>query len=112
MNRFAGENLSLCGQLTTFIDIATFQETRLPSKGTQREQDYTFFWQGKEPEEPRLHGVGFAVRNSPLSSVEPQSKGTSRIISLHPSTSSGLLSILSIYAPTLFSSTEVMGEFY
>lgn len=59
-----------------------------------------------------MYGVGFAVRNSPLSSVELQSKGTSRIISLRLSTSSGLLNILSIYAPTLFSSAEVKDEFY
>lgn len=26
------------------IDIAALQETRLPSNGSLREQDYTFFW--------------------------------------------------------------------
>jgi len=46
------------------IDIAALQETRLPSNGSIRGQDYTFFWQGKEPDEPSLHGVGLAVRNS------------------------------------------------
>lgn len=29
------------------IDIATLQETRLPDAGSLREQNYTFFWQGK-----------------------------------------------------------------
>lgn len=48
------------------IDIAALQETRLPSNGSIREQEYTFFWQGKEPDKPRLHGVGFVVRNSLL----------------------------------------------
>ena len=52
------------------IDLAALQETRLPSKGSLREQDYKFFWQGKKPEEPRLHGVGFAVRSAFLPSVE------------------------------------------
>ncbi len=94
------------------IDIAALQETRLPSSGSLREQDYTFFWQGKEPEEPRIHGVGFAVRNSMLSSIEPPSGGTPRILSLHLSTSSGPVNILSIYAPTLCSSDETKDKFY
>ncbi len=94
------------------IDIAALQETRLPSSGSLREQDYTFFWQGKEPEEPRIHGVGFAVRNSMLSSIEPPSGGTPRILSLHLSTSSGPVNILSIYAPTLCSSAETKDTFY
>ena len=94
------------------IDIAALQETRLPSNGSLREQDYTFFWQGKEPEEHRIHGVGFAVRNSILTSVEPPSKGTPRILSLRLSTSSGLVNILSIYAPTLCSPAEAKDEFY
>ena len=88
------------------IDIAALQETRLPSNGSLREQDYTFYWQGKEPEEPRLHGVGFAVKNSLLSAVEPPSQGTSRILSLRLSTSSGPVNILSAYAPTLCSPAE------
>ncbi|KAI8512329.1 hypothetical protein Bbelb_089680 [Branchiostoma belcheri] len=94
------------------IDIAALQETRLPSNGSLREEDYTFFWQGNEPEEPRMHGVGFAVRNSLLSSVEPSPEGTSRILSLRLSTSSGPVNILSIYAPTLSSATETKDEFY
>ena len=64
------------------IDIAALQETRLPSSGSLKEKDYTFFWQGLEPDEHRLYGVGFAVRNSLLSSVEPPSHGTARILSL------------------------------
>ena len=51
------------------IDIVALQETRLPSNGSIREQDYTFFWQGLNAEEPRIHGVGFAVRNSLMLSV-------------------------------------------
>ena len=64
------------------IDIAALQETRLPSNGSLKEEDYTFFWQGKAQEEHRVHGVGFAVRNSLLASVEPPSEGTARILSL------------------------------
>lgn len=64
------------------IDIAALQETRLPSNGTLKEEDCTFFWQGKAPVEHRVHGVGFVVSNSLLSSVETPSKGIARILSL------------------------------
>lgn len=40
-----------------------------------REVNYTF-WQGLEPEEPGLHGVGFAIKNSLLESVEPRSNAS------------------------------------
>lgn len=39
------------------VDIAALQETGLPSNGSLCEKDYTFFWQGKEPEEHRIYGV-------------------------------------------------------
>ena len=29
------------------IDIAALQETRLPNSGSLKEENYTFFWQGK-----------------------------------------------------------------
>lgn len=55
---------------------------------------------------------GFAVRNNILTSVEPPSQGTARIPSLRLSSSSGLVNILSIYAPTLCSPAEAKDEFY
>lgn len=94
------------------IDIAALQETRLASSGSLMEKDYTFFWQGLESDERRLYGVGFAVRNSLLSSVEPPSQGTERILSLCLTTSSGPAHILSVYAPTLCSSDEAKDAFY
>ena len=94
------------------IDIAALQETRLAADGSIKEKDYTFFWQGKEPEEPRIHGVGLAVKNSLLPEIEPPSKGTPRILLLRLSSSSGPVNILSIYAPTLSSSVEAKDEFY
>ena len=87
------------------------QETKLPSNGSLREQDYTFFWQGKEPDEPRLHGMGFAVRNSLLSAVESQFSGTACILTLHFLTSLGPVNFLSIDAPTLCSLAENKDEF-
>ena len=59
-----------------------------------------------------MHGVGFEVRNSLLSSVELPSTGTPSILSLRLSTPPGPVNILSIYAPTLSSSDEVKDEFY
>ena len=94
------------------IDIAALQETRLPSNGSLGEQDYTFFWQGKEPDEPRLNGMGFAVWNSLLSAVEPPSSGRAHILSLCLLMSSGPVNLLSIYAPTLCSLAGNKDEFY
>ncbi|KAK4304675.1 hypothetical protein Pmani_003214 [Petrolisthes manimaculis] len=94
------------------IDIAALQKTRLPLNGSLREQDYTLFWQGREPGEPRMHGMGFAVKNTLLSSIEPPSKGTARTLSLRLSTSSGPANIVSVYAPTLGSPAEAKDMFY
>ena len=94
------------------IDIACLQETRLADSGTIKEASFTFFWQGKSMDEPRQHGVGFAVRNTLVASIEPPSSGTERIISLRLSTSSGPATILSVYAPTLYSTSEEKDQFY
>ena len=64
------------------IDIACLQETRLPDSGSLREEGYTFFWKGLSQDEPRKHGVGFAVRNSLLASIETPTGGSSRLLSL------------------------------
>lgn len=64
------------------IDIAALQETRLLSNGSVRERDYTFFWQGRDPEQQCVHGVGFVVKNSLLPMIEPPPAGTPRIFSL------------------------------
>lgn len=42
------------------VEIAALQETRLADSSTIREANYTFYWQGKPPDQPRQHGVGFA----------------------------------------------------
>ena len=64
------------------MDIAILQETRLADSGTLKEKDYTFFWQGKRSDKPREHGVGFAVRNSLLRTVEPGSGGSEFLLTL------------------------------
>lgn len=82
-------------------DITGLQETRLPSNGNLREQDYMFVWQGKEPEDQCIHGVRFAVRNSLLSLAESPWNGSPQIFSLHFSILSGPVSILSVYVHQL-----------
>ncbi|XP_051889891.1 uncharacterized protein LOC127580446, partial [Pristis pectinata] len=94
------------------VDIAMLQETRLAESGTLRERDYTFFWKGKGSDETREHGVGFAVKNSLLKMVEPSEKGTERIFSLRLHTSDGPVNLVSVYAPTLYSTQDAKDEFY
>ena len=82
------------------VDIATLQETRLADSGTLKEKDYTF-WQGKRSNEPREHGVGFAVRNSLLRMVEPGSGGSERLPTLRLNSTTGPVTLISVYTPTL-----------
>ena len=112
VDHFRKTDIINCKLKRLSIDITALQETRLISNGSLREQDYTLIWQGKEPGEPRLHGVGFVVRNSLLSVVEHPSSGTACILSLCLLTSSGPVNFLSIYAPTLCSLVENKDKFY
>ena len=81
------------------VDIATLQETRLADSGSLRENDYTFFWQGKSPTEHREHGVGFAVRNTMLKMIEPPSNGSARLLTLRLNTSEGPITLVSTSCP-------------
>ena len=63
-------------------------------------------------DEPRQHGVGFAVKNTLVAFIEPPSAGTERIISLRLSTHSGSVNIVSVYIPTLCSTPEDKDQFY
>lgn len=94
------------------VDIATLQETRLADSGTLKEKDYTFFWQGKGPDERRDHGVGFAVKNGLLGMIEPGSNGSERILTLRLNTTEGPITLVSVYAPTLTSAPDKKDEFY
>nr|KAG5691627.1 hypothetical protein BaRGS_023798 [Batillaria attramentaria] len=93
-------------------DIACLQETRLADSGSIREANYTFFWQGLSQDDPRRHGVGFAVKNSLTAAIEPPTGGTERILALRLSTTAGFVNLLSIYAPTLCSTPEVKDHFF
>ncbi len=94
------------------VDIACLQETRLADSGSIKEANYTFYWKGLSADEPRRHGVGFAVKNSLSSSIEPPTVGSERILTLRLLTAAGFVNILSVYAPTLCSSQEAKNRFY
>ena len=94
------------------VSIAALQETRLASSGCLEEENVTFFWKGKEPEEPRLYGVGFAIENSLLDSVESPTGGTECILYIRLTTASGFVHIFSIYTPTLGASEDIKDHFY
>ena len=94
------------------MDIVALQETKLPETGSVRERDFTLFWQGKTSDEVREHSVGFAVRNRLLGSITPPAEGTEQILSLRLQTSSGPVSLISAYAPTLVPTAEAKDKFY
>ena len=55
----------VCRELARLnIDVAALSETRLADEGKIQETaaEYTIFWIGKTTDEPRIHGVGFAIK--------------------------------------------------
>ena len=94
------------------VHIATLQETRLADSGALKEKDYTFYWQGKGSGEHREYGVGFAVRNSLLSMIEPGSNGSERLLTLRLNTTAGPVTHVSVYAPTMSATSDTKDEFY
>ena len=88
------------------------QETRFPEDGSLKEKSYTFFWKGKPTDEKREHGVAFAVRNTLLKKIEPPTGGTERLLSMRLMTNTGLVTLISAYAPTLSASSDVKDQFY
>ena len=93
------------------VDIATLQETLLADSGALKEKDYTFDWQGNGSGEHREYGVGFAVRNSLLSMIEPGSNGSERLLTLRLNTTAGPVTLVSVYAPTMSAASDTKDEF-
>ncbi|KAJ3594775.1 hypothetical protein NHX12_004082 [Muraenolepis orangiensis] len=54
------------------IDIAALSETRRK----EEKGGYTFFWKGKPANEPRIHGVGFAIKNCLINHLHELPVGT------------------------------------
>lgn len=59
-----------------------------------------------------MHGVGFAIQNKLLSSVEKPVPISSRLSSLRLHTNCGPVTIIATYAPTLTSDLDVKESFY
>ena len=95
-----------------YVDIATLQETRLADSGSLKEKDHTFVWQGKSSDEPCQQGVGFAVRNSLLNTVELGSNGSERLLTLRLNTTARPVTLVSVYALTLSATSYTKDEFY
>ena len=64
------------------IDIAALSETRLADEGQLKEEKggYTFFWKGKPVDEPRIHGVGFAIKNNLINHLHELPVGISECL--------------------------------
>ena len=72
------------------IDIAALSETRFAGDGQLTEKNYTFYWKGKDENEPRMHGVGFAVSNSFVSQLTELPVGISeRLVGLSVASATG-----------------------
>ena len=57
------------------VDIAALQETCLAESGSLKEKDDTFFWHGKQPEEPHQHGAVWRCRLRCLSHLQRRETG-------------------------------------
>ena len=94
------------------VDIAALQETRLPENCSVREGSYTFYWQCYSKEQPRLHGVGFAIKNTLINSITTPIGISERIMTLRLNTKSGFMTIICVYGPTLTSPADNKSAFY
>ena len=97
------------------VDIAALSETRFAGEDQLTESDsgYTIFWSGKSEKEKREAGVGFAVKNTLIDKIEQPIGLNDRIMTLRiPLVGDRYLTIISVYAPTLVSSEEVITSFY
>ena len=94
------------------VDIAALQETRLADSGSIKEDHYTFYWQGLPEEDRRLHGVGFAVKNSLVNSITTPVALSERVCSVQLRLKQGQAALICVYAPTLDADDETKAKFY
>ncbi len=98
------------------IDLAALSETRLADEGQLKEEKggYTFFWKGKAADEPRIHGVGIAIRNQLITNLYELPVGISeRLMTIRLVLANNqIATVVSAYAPTLDSEEEVKETFY
>ena len=56
--------------------------------------------------------MGFAIKHNRLGSIIPPSEGSERLLKLQLQTSARLVSLISAYAPTLTSVSQLKDRFY
>jgi len=99
------------------IDIAALSETRFAGEGElcERGSGYTFFWSGRDAEQKRESGVGFAVRTSLVNKLDGLPKGVNdRLMTVRLPLFHGRkhATFISAYAPTMTNVAEVKDKFY
>lgn len=98
------------------IDIAALSETHFPDEDSLTEvgEGYTFFWRSLAKDQPRIHGVGFVVKNRLLASLPEGPTGINeRLMTWRiPLTENRYLALISAYAPTLVSDEPTKDIFY
>lgn len=98
------------------VDVAALSETRIPGEGqvTEVGSGYTFFWKGKNPEDHRSQGVGFAVKTHLVKALNLTPHAINeRITSLRiPLLKNQFITLVSVYAPTLDAEDYVKGAIY
>ena len=98
------------------IDIAALSETRLAEEGqlTEVGAAYTFFWIGKSTDERREAGVGFAIKTKLVKQLAGPPKGINdHLMSVRlPLHKKRFATIISVYAPTMTNSENVIEKFY
>ena len=111
------------------IEIAALCETRFAEIGEIKEvgAGYTFFWSGRNSEERREAGVGFAIKSDLVGKLKGLPNGINdRLMTLRlplPGNKSNRkainrnwsnkhATIVSVYAPTMTNPDEVKDKFY
>ncbi|XP_068238629.1 uncharacterized protein [Palaemon carinicauda] len=116
-NRLEQRTALICKELAPFnVDVAALSETRLPEEGNIREAGtgYTIFWKGKALEEPRIHGVGYAIYSQLVQQHNFAPKAISeRLMTLQiPIMRDRHLTLISVYASTITSTDDNKAAFY
>lgn len=77
-------------------------------------QGHTIFWKGKSLDEPRMHGVGFAIKSQlVLQHNHVPTAINELIMSVRiPLTQDKFINLISVCAPTLTSDDETKASFY
>ena len=107
----------VCRELARFnIDVAALNETKLADEGNIQETaaEDTIFWIGKTTDEPRIHGVGFAIKTRLVEQFNlAPTEINERLMTLRILLKrSKYLTLISVYAPTLTSDDETKDSFY